>query len=580
MLVFDLDGTLLNDDKRITDYTIKVLKECKKQGCKIVINTARSLRRTIKYADIIEADYIVCFSGNYVCDRNGNTISDKSISFNVAKKIKDILNNNYVCEYFDFSVTNNKDFVERFDSSYDTELIDNLSAYKFIVKLSKDNLMDLKNSNIYKKILLEATCDNIYRIYPSGTDKWNGILSILKYEKKTYKIISFGDDLSDYKMLKESYIGVRMGNSINGLELATKFKTSSNNKNGVASFLIDYFELKKEISLKNIEVLDCSLRDGGHLNDSKFGIDFIKRYIGKLACANIDIIEFGFLEDGDHNEDVAKFETIESVTNVLKNIDIDKSKLSLMLQADKYDINKLSKNNGLIDIVRVSFHKEYLEKGIEYCKKVKELGYKCSVNPINFANYTNGEIVDLLNQINLINPDYFCLVDTFGLLTLTKYERLINLIDSFLDDNIAFGIHLHNNLESAFVFSQKLIDRISANRKIIIDSCVEGYGRAPGNLKTELLLYYLNTLHDKERYNMDFIYSIMENENKILRSKYDWSLDFRYSISAFLKTHRTYAEYLKLNNLNFKECEKKIKEIPILNKEKYRVEVIKTILGG
>lgn len=65
-IVLDLDGTLLDDNMRVSAFDKVILKKCKDLGHKIIINTTRNYTRTVKFMDEIEADYINCFNGNYV----------------------------------------------------------------------------------------------------------------------------------------------------------------------------------------------------------------------------------------------------------------------------------------------------------------------------------------------------------------------------------------------------------------------------------------------------------------------------------------------------------------------------------
>ena len=52
-----------------------------------------------------------------------------------------------------------------------------------------------------------------------------------------------------------------------------------------------------------ITLLDCTLRDGGHLNEGVFGEQMIRRTISNLVKADIDIIEIGFLMEDAYDMD-------------------------------------------------------------------------------------------------------------------------------------------------------------------------------------------------------------------------------------------------------------------------------------
>lgn len=155
------------------------------------------------------------------------------------------------------------------------------------------------------------------------------------------------------------------------------------------------------------------------------------------------------------------------------------------------------------------------------------------------------------------------------------FSNKLNLLSSLLRDTIKIGLHLHNNLSSSFSTAQILMQTKSRFNDVIIDTSLNGMGRAPGNLKTELLTYYINM--NCFKYNMQPIYQIIESYIEKLKSDFDWNLDFRYSISAFEKSHRSYAEYLIKHNMCYRDSEKIIKLIPKENKGRYDKQVIENI---
>jgi 4-hydroxy 2-oxovalerate aldolase len=63
-----------------------------------------------------------------------------------------------------------------------------------------------------------------------------------------------------------------------------------------------------------IKILDCTLRDGGYINDFQFGKNAIAKIIWQLTKANIDIIECGFLEDCDYDENRSIFSTAKEIS--------------------------------------------------------------------------------------------------------------------------------------------------------------------------------------------------------------------------------------------------------------------------
>lgn len=577
IISLDLDGTLLNDNKNISLYTLNVLKKCQKLGSKIMINTSRSYLRTLEISEMIKADFISCFNGNYICTKD-KTYYSNNFEYELCKEIIDIIiynKINAIIECIDGTYRNRLKNYKFIHSDYfDFKKLKIDSCFKILVTNKKD-------INYFKELIaknnLVAEYDSInklYRILPPFSDKLNAVKYISNLLGDKYKTISFGDDISDLNTLKFSDIGIKMKNAHDSLD-KIKFVTDSNNQDGVSKFLSNMFNLDMKTNYDNVKLLDCTLRDGGHLNNSNFGYKNIINIIENLVASKIDIIELGFLEDCDYDKNIARFNQVCEAEELLLNIDCLDTTFALLMQVDKFDINKLDDCSGKIKMIRVSFHKELLNKAIEYCHIVKQKGYICSLNPINFSGYSNYEVIKLLKIVNETNIDYFTIVDTFGILNNNSFSNKLSLINKLLRDDINLGLHLHDNLSSSFSTAQILMKENSRYGKTIIDCSLSGMGRAPGNLKTELIMYYLNKF--KNSYEMKYVYELIENIICKFKKEYDWTLDFSYSISAFEQVHRTYAEFLKNKNLNYEDVEKIIKDIQDKNKDRFNEEVISNI---
>ena len=85
-------------------------------------------------------------------------------------------------------------------------------------------------------------------------------------------------------------------------------------------------------------------------------------------------------------------------------------------------------------------------------------------------------------------------------------------------------------------------------------------------------MYYLNKYNNK--YDMKYIYELIENIIPKYKKEYNWDIDFRYSISAFNNTHRTYAEYLIDKDVKIEDVDKLIKKIPDNKKDRYNEDII------
>ena len=120
--------------------------------------------------------------------------------------------------------------------------------------------------------------------------------------------------------------------------------------------------------MKNIKVLDCTLRDGGYVNNWNFGKSNIKRIIDNLNKSNVDIIECGFWRDdvSDYDENKTIFKTFDQLYSLDKKLFNKNKQYTLMVLTEKCDITKLeSCDQSYIDTIRLSFHKKDISKTVE-----------------------------------------------------------------------------------------------------------------------------------------------------------------------------------------------------------------------
>lgn len=298
--------------------------------------------------------------------------------------------------------------------------------------------------------------------------------------------------------------------------------------------------------MRNIKILDCTLRDGGYINNWNFGVQNIKKIIHNLNQANIDIIECGFLRDDIDNyaDDNTNYENFDSLLNLGDDLFQKNRTYALMMLTEKCDVNKLcSKNQNLIDTIRLSFHKRDMKKGIEDAKKIKEKGYQLFLQPTATMRYNDDELKEFIKICNNeIHPDSVAIVDTFGEMLGTDIIHFSKLFDQYLDSNITLSFHSHNNIQTAYSNALLFIDNTSEDRNIVIDASIYGMGRGAGNLCTELIINYLN-----KEYNTNYqLYPILEVADSILsdikKEKY-WGYSLEYYLSAINHCHPNYCNY-------------------------------------
>lgn len=323
-----------------------------------------------------------------------------------------------------------------------------------------------------------------------------------------------------------------------------------------------------------VRLLDCTLRDGGHINQGNFGKNVIKATIDNLVKAKIDVIEAGFLWDTETGDDVARFHTISELKKYLPK-DMGNSKISLM--ADNVDLSHLEPYDGTVEYIRLSFRRTEFEWAEKTFNILKEKGYKVFINPIHGSAFTDQEYLEIIEKVNRIQPYGFAIVDTFGAMRQSDLGRIYYLIEHNLDKNIVLGVHLHENLGLAYSLGQYILNIVSPVRDVIIDGSLFGMGKVPGNLCIEQFMDYMNNEYDTS-YAIEPVYDAIDEFIMPIYEHTKWGYSIPYALSAQCSVHRTYAEYLtKKERLKTKDISRLLKEIEPEKAEIYDKDYIEAI---
>ena len=299
--------------------------------------------------------------------------------------------------------------------------------------------------------------------------------------------------------------------------------------------------------MSKLMLLDCTLRDGGYINDWRFGRNVISSVCSKLSAAKIDIIEVGFLTNLPHTEDNSLYAGSAELDAAAQECDRKESRVAAMIAIGEMELDPevlLPAAQSALDIVRITFHNNdaELEKAFRFARTLTGKGYQVCMQPVGTTSYTDKELLDLIAEVNTLEPYAFYLVDTLGILQRKELQHFIDLIDHNLAPGIKLGFHSHNNLQMSFAHAQTLIEA-GMKRPLIIDTSLRGMGRGAGNLCTELLLQYLNDSQDKQ-YNLVPLLVIIDEFIDKIHSKTPWGYNLPYYLAASLRCHPNYAAFL------------------------------------
>ncbi|UXJ69544.1 aldolase catalytic domain-containing protein [Lysinibacillus fusiformis] len=325
--------------------------------------------------------------------------------------------------------------------------------------------------------------------------------------------------------------------------------------------------------MSNINILDCTLRDGGYINNWNFGRKTISQIISKLSAANIDIIECGFIDDVEYDSDKSIFNSIESLKKIIE--PKNKNVLYVGMIAQPYiPIEKVSDFDGSsIDGIRLTFHENEVDEALVYAKQLIEKGYKVFIQPVGTSSYSDLKLLELVKKVNEIKPYAFYLVDTLGVMYKNDLLRMYHLLDNNLDESILVGFHSHNNLQLSFSNAQELLT-LHSKREIIIDSSVFGMGRGAGNLCTELITQYIN---DNLIYSYDVIplLEIYDEHLSKINNDVSWGYSIPYYLAATYMCHPNYASYLlNKQTITVKSISKILAKLPIDKRDIYDTDLI------
>lgn len=323
---------------------------------------------------------------------------------------------------------------------------------------------------------------------------------------------------------------------------------------------------------KRTKLLDCTLRDGGYVNNWDFGLDNIKTIITGLQNARIDYIETGFLVDKKITKNQSLFNKIDEINTILPQ-NCDKNRFFAMISYGKFDINRLPEYyDNLISGIRFIFKKQNLKDALKTCREIKSKGYRLFINPTFINQYEKEELIELIRQINQIHPAGFTIVDSTGGLNEKVSAEIFSLSDKYLDKDICIGFHSHNNLNLSLE-NAKVLNSVNTEREIILDCSISGIGRGAGNLSTQEIIQYINS-----NYNIKPVQELADKIILPIRSRNFWGYSIENYYSAKNFCHPYYARYLaKKNSLPADIVNKILENIPDEKKNIYDKDLIENL---
>lgn len=325
--------------------------------------------------------------------------------------------------------------------------------------------------------------------------------------------------------------------------------------------------------MNKVAVLDCTLRDGGYVNDFDFSKNTIKTIINKLGKAHMDIIECGFLKNIEYDENKSLYSDVDQITSLITPKKKHTMYVAMIVTGTIQASKIIPRRKDTIDGIRITFHKKEMDEAFELGYALMDKGYEVFMQPVGTTSYSDVELLELFERINEMKPYAFYLVDTLGKLYAKQLLKLFYLADDNLDEDITIGYHSHNNLQLSFSNAQQLIQSCG-KRNIIIDGSVLGMGRGAGNLCSEILTQYINE-NIEYRYHTELLLELMDEYISPISYIHPWGYSAGYFLAATNNCHPNYVSFLlNKQTLNMKQIYQVLKEIPSNERSLYNEKLI------
>lgn len=314
-------------------------------------------------------------------------------------------------------------------------------------------------------------------------------------------------------------------------------------------------EMQKEkmqsVAQENIRILDCTIRDGGLINNFYFEDELIKAVYDTCEASAVDYMEIGYKSSKEiflpSNFGKPKFCDEAFIREIVADRE-KKVKISVMADAGRtnYKEDILKKSESAIDMIRVAAYIHQIPEAIEIIKDAKDKGYEASLNLMSVSTVEEHELVEALDTVGKTDVDVIYLVDSFGSLYAEDIENLMKHYNEVAKHyNKKIGIHSHNNQQLAYSNTLEAMK----NGVSYLDATLAGLGRGAGNCPMELLIGYFKD----SKYALKPILKCLDEYILPLRGQIKWGNDVSYMLTGQRNVHpRSAIAFVESNESNKK----------------------------
>ncbi len=287
-----------------------------------------------------------------------------------------------------------------------------------------------------------------------------------------------------------------------------------------------------------LKVLDCTIRDGGLINNHQFDNDLVKAVYDTCVESGLDYMEIGYRNSKSlfpkaefgafrHSDE----EDIRRITGDHDPVSTG-LKLSLMIDAGKSDWQSdiLPSDQSVVDMIRVACYVHQIPEAVEMIQDAHEKGYETCCNIMAISTAQETEIDQALEVIVGTPVSVIVVVDSFGALYREQLDILVRKYLAAVEGtDKEVGVHAHNNQQLAFANTIEGII-LGANR---VDATMQGIGRGAGNCPMELLIGFLRN----PKFNRRPIYKLLQDYFVSLSKTLEWGPLIPYNITGQQNQH-------------------------------------------
>ncbi len=284
---------------------------------------------------------------------------------------------------------------------------------------------------------------------------------------------------------------------------------------------------------EQIKVLDCTIRDGGLINNHFFEDNFVREVYRAISAAKVDYMEIGYRSSreliGKENFGKWKFCDEEVIKRAIDGIESE-TKLSVMIdvgRVHKKDI--VPAKDSVLDMIRVATYVKDVDKAIDLANDAADKGYETTINIMAISKALDQELDEALAQIeseSKVKAVY--IVDSFGALYSENIDYLVAKYKKHLKTK-EVGMHAHNNQQLGYANTvQGIIDGCN-----FVDATIFGIGRGAGNCPLELLMGFLKN----PKFDIRPILDIISREFLKMQQEMEWGYILPYAITGMFNEH-------------------------------------------